>query len=544
MIQYEHGFQLTGSVFPSALKVALPSATLAAILSSLMFYEVVSPDLVVELGLQDLTGESSAWTGFTSLVGFLVVFRTSQAYSRFWDGCTATYMMQTEWFDACSSIISFCKASKAGPDATTNFENILVRMFSMLHALALAEIEDSSSNADEQRAAFNYELIDIEAIDTESLRTLKASDCKVELVFQWIQQILVENINTQVLAVPPPILSRAFQELAAGMVQFNDALKISSIPFPFPYAQTCDALLFFHAFITPFVMVQWVAHPWTAFVMCFMQVFVLWCLNFIALEIQNPFGSDANDIDAAFMQDTMNSQLMMLLTPTTKRTPRLKNRAKQRLRTMMAQSDTHHSRGSSMSPGITEDLNKKSFSSVFGDIAARDSVLGRASSIESLPEPAVPALLHDDDDDELHSGHGATTPPGDALFTDLVSEDMGSEGSRNDPARSLRASHGMMAPDWNNLEDIGGWQRSLTKLLEAHGVNDNLSSCHSHRGRGQSSDTINSTSEVVLASASETTSRVSRTSVETENHPAFIQVRRGETFPRRPHQGGVIATVV
>ena len=34
-----------------------------------------------------------------------------------------------------------------------------------------------------------------------------------------------------------------------------------------------------------------------------LQVFILWSLNAIALEIENPFGFDANDIDAQAMQE-------------------------------------------------------------------------------------------------------------------------------------------------------------------------------------------------------------------------------------------------
>lgn len=40
----------------------------------------------------------------------LVVFRTGQAYNRFWDGSTLTHQMRGDWFDAASSIISFTRS--------------------------------------------------------------------------------------------------------------------------------------------------------------------------------------------------------------------------------------------------------------------------------------------------------------------------------------------------------------------------------------------------------------------------------------------------
>merc|ERR1719282_790478 len=193
----------------------------------------------------------------------------------------------------------------------------------MLHGVALAEIEDSNSNSFEHIEAFKYELLDIEGIDAVSLQTVKESDSKVELVFQWIQQVIVENIDSGVLVVPAPILSRAFQELANGMCQFHEAIKISSIPFPFPYAQTCDWLLILHWCVTPVVISQWVTEPCWGAIFSFVQVFIFWCLNSIAVEIENPFGKDANDIDAEKMQIEINRHLMLLLEARTKRTPQL-----------------------------------------------------------------------------------------------------------------------------------------------------------------------------------------------------------------------------
>merc|ERR1712113_721717 len=158
-------------------------------------------------------------------------------------------------------------------------------------------------------------------------RTVKRSASRVELVFAWIQLLIVENISNGVLAIPAPILSRAFQEIASGMVAFHDAIKISYVPFPFPYAQSCDCLLILHLLAAPFVISQWVTSPVWAFIFVFIQVFILWSLNFIAVEIENPYGTDANDLDGCRMQQEMNHQLLILLDPSTVRTPKLTSTA-------------------------------------------------------------------------------------------------------------------------------------------------------------------------------------------------------------------------
>lgn len=309
--------QWKGSLFPKSFSVAGPCAIFAALLR----HFINNDERLEFLKSEDsILKETQAWAGFSVLVGFLVVFRTSQAYTRFWDGCTATHMMRAEWFDAASAIVAFCAHSKQTKEKIERFKHILVRLFSMLHAASMAELEDST----EDIQAFKFELIDADALDSVTLQTVMKSGDRVELLFSWIQLLIVENIDSGVLSIPPPILSRSFQEIANGMVAFHDAMQISYTPFPFPYAQTCDLLLILHWLIVPFVTTQWVQYPFWAFVFVFVQVFILWSLNFIAVEIENPFGSDANDLDGHHMQLEMNRQLTLLLQPSTMRSPTLR----------------------------------------------------------------------------------------------------------------------------------------------------------------------------------------------------------------------------
>merc|ERR1719362_2843209 len=75
--------------------------------------------------------------------------------------------------------------------------------------------------------------------------------------------------------------------------------------------------------IVPIITSQWVTNSVWAAVFTLIQVLVLWSLNLVALEIENPFGKDANDMDGKKMQEEMNQHLMLLLKPSTERTPRL-----------------------------------------------------------------------------------------------------------------------------------------------------------------------------------------------------------------------------
>merc|ERR1719359_1519806 len=47
----------------------------------------------------------------------------------------------------------------------------------------------------------------------------------------------------------------------------------------------------------------------------FIPIFGMFCLNFVAQELENPFGIDANDLPLQHFQTEMNNCLMMLLHP-------------------------------------------------------------------------------------------------------------------------------------------------------------------------------------------------------------------------------------
>jgi len=100
------------------------------------------------------------------------------------------------------------------------------------------------------------------------------------------------------------------------VVRGNDALQRSdenlydSIPF-----SVCTDL--------PLALAQWIDGLGWAAVFAFIQVFTLWSLQRIALEIENPFGTDANDLDAPAMQEEFNEFLVQLVSGSQKRTPTL-----------------------------------------------------------------------------------------------------------------------------------------------------------------------------------------------------------------------------
>lgn len=308
-------FRMKGSVFLATLRVALPCGMIAAALK-VMANHGYAPD-------GQLLENNVVWSGFSFGVGFLIVFRTSQSYARFWEGCTALTTMQANWFDACSALISFTRCSECEDKKVQEFQGLVIRLFSMLHAAVLGELEESHLKKLSNLDKFTYELVDAGCFDEKSLVSLMAEKKKVSLIYTWIQNIIVEA-TPEILNIPAPILSRAFQQMGQGLVSFHEARKVAVIPFPFPYAQICDAILVVHWLLVPLVVYPWSSSPVYSGIFSFIQVFVLWALNFIALEIEGPYGLDENDLDVRQLQRDMNESLKLLVRPHALRLPFLK----------------------------------------------------------------------------------------------------------------------------------------------------------------------------------------------------------------------------
>merc|ERR550532_1509732 len=107
MITYKNGgvhffmklLSLRGSGYLPALAAAIPCGVLAGMLKFICDRGM----LTIMEGITD----NAVWNGFSMWLGFLVIFRTSQSYARFWQGATCLDQMSAQWHDACSSWFAF-----------------------------------------------------------------------------------------------------------------------------------------------------------------------------------------------------------------------------------------------------------------------------------------------------------------------------------------------------------------------------------------------------------------------------------------------------
>merc|ERR1719440_1540623 len=80
------------------------------------------------------------------------------------------------------------------------------------------------------------------------------------------------------------------------MLGFTQAQKLSDVPFPFPYAQMLTFLLIIYSCIIPIYIAFFTRSIIVAPIISFALFMGIWGLNETAKELENPFGTDVNDI--------------------------------------------------------------------------------------------------------------------------------------------------------------------------------------------------------------------------------------------------------
>merc|ERR1740130_297524 len=231
--------------------------------------------------LEDVADAAAKTVGaFSVVMTFILYNRSRTSYNRWWEGGTLLQKTRGEWFNAYSSIMAFGSTRPELQDQVEAYYHLMARLMSLLMSCGLQQV---SPNRDRP-----FEIIDLDGIEPESMEFLNSAPDKVEIILQWIQRSMIIHMQTGVLPVAPPILSRAFQEVSRGIVNLQNARKIADFPYPYPLAQVSMMLQLLHFVLTPFAAALAMPRGF-ACVFAFASIFVLWCLHFNALDLEFPF---------------------------------------------------------------------------------------------------------------------------------------------------------------------------------------------------------------------------------------------------------------
>ena len=73
--------------------------------------------------------------------------------------------------------------------------------------------------------------------------------------------------------------------------------KFLTTPFPFPLVQMARTFLFFYVYTVPFALLSDPSNSYAHCVVIFILTYGFMGLEYVSIELDNPFGEDANDFD-------------------------------------------------------------------------------------------------------------------------------------------------------------------------------------------------------------------------------------------------------
>lgn len=234
------------------------------------------------------------------VLGLLLVFRTNTAYERFWEG-------RKIWGSIVNNIRNLARQiwvtieekeprDREGKKATLK----------LLIAFAIAtklHLRSEPVNPELENLLTHSRYVKLTAMNNPPL----------EVAF-WIGDYLQQQYNRQCLSQYQLI---SIQELLNNLVDNLGACeRILKTPMPLAYSIHLKQLLLLYCLLLPFQLVQDLG-CWTGLIVGLVS-FTLFGIEAIGLEIENPFGYDANDIPLDLICATIERNIndLTTLTPT------------------------------------------------------------------------------------------------------------------------------------------------------------------------------------------------------------------------------------
>ncbi|MBN4001328.1 bestrophin family ion channel [Nostoc sp. LPT] len=236
------------------------------------------------------------------VLGLLLVFRTNTAYERFWEGRKCWGSIVNNVRNLARQIwVSVDEISPEDKDKKITALNLLAA-FAVTTKLHL------------RGEAVNSELEDLMP-STKYIKLKIMNNPPIEVAF-WIGDYLQEQYNRNCLN---SYQLTSMQELLNNLVDNLGACeRILKTPMPLAYAIHLKQLLILYCFLLPFQIVDSLGW-WTGLISSLVG-FTVFGIEAIGLEIENPFGYDANDLPLDAICETMKRNIddLITLTPNTR----------------------------------------------------------------------------------------------------------------------------------------------------------------------------------------------------------------------------------
>ena len=245
-------FRVSGSTLPRACIYGFCSGLFTLVLDL-----IVHSSSGTEGYVESLLQHPYAFQPFAYIAAFVLVFRTNVAYNRYWEAAGAVTLMGSKWADALVEALTFDELPRGKPEdfartlaVRRHFQALMVRRYSLMHALALQYLRRDDSLENLSRAssvavssvpmglgAFggmdgsrgreeaSWQLLEVlGGVAPSELGRLEACQDRVGLIFAQIIHLGLQRRADGGLGVDAPVLSRYYQLISDGMLGARPAI--------------------------------------------------------------------------------------------------------------------------------------------------------------------------------------------------------------------------------------------------------------------------------------------------------------------------------
>jgi ion channel-forming bestrophin family protein len=232
------------------------------------------------------------------VLGLLLVFRTNTAYERYWEG-------RKLWGSLVNTIRNLSRQIWVVVTAETRQDRRgKINALKLLLAFAIATKLHLQKDPDQQQL--------IALLTPEQFEELPQINHPPLKIAFWLEDYLQQQYQGgKIHILQLTYLDQLVDEL---VISLGGCERIIKTPIPLAYAIHLKQLLLLYCLLLPFQLVA-ATHLWTGLIVGLIS-FTLFGVEEIGIEIENPFGSDLNDLPLDSIIATMQRNLEDLIKTT------------------------------------------------------------------------------------------------------------------------------------------------------------------------------------------------------------------------------------
>ena len=136
-----------------------------------------------------------------------------------------------------------------------------------------------------------------------------ATERPYKLIFSTLE-LIRHRFEKGGLNMPAPILASIWQAMDHSIQAFEQCRYLSDTPFPFPWAQLIIVVLVVWQAIIPLTVIVSYDDKALGVTIAVASTWILWALNEVARDIEDPFTQEPNDLPLARLQYQFNERLL------------------------------------------------------------------------------------------------------------------------------------------------------------------------------------------------------------------------------------------